>query len=86
VAGRASPRVGVRREDDVVGIGSVVVQAFPDAARARWMSGAGGSWTCVPPFASRDSRDSESSLITPVDSAHTNFLVSTYIRKYSDVL
>jgi hypothetical protein len=35
VAGRASPRVGVgRREDDVVGIGPVVVQAFPDAARA----------------------------------------------------
>ena len=35
VAGRASPRVGVgRREDDVVGIGPVVMQAFPDAARA----------------------------------------------------
>src|SRR6202163_69910 len=35
VAGRASPQVGVgRREDDVVGIGPVVVQAFPDAARA----------------------------------------------------
>src|SRR5262245_23112262 len=35
VAGRASPRVGVGcREDDVVGIGPVVVQAFPDAARA----------------------------------------------------
>jgi bifunctional non-homologous end joining protein LigD len=28
-------------EEDVVGIGPVVVQAFPDAA-----------WTCVPPFAS----------------------------------
>src|SRR5262249_4296266 len=35
VAGGASPHVGVgRREDDVVGIGPVVVQAFPDAARA----------------------------------------------------
>ena len=35
VAGRASPRVGVgRREDDVVGIGPVVMQAFPDAAGA----------------------------------------------------
>jgi hypothetical protein len=35
VAGRASPNIGVgRREDDVVGIGPVVVQAFPDAARA----------------------------------------------------
>src|SRR5436190_8900903 len=35
VAGRASPCVGVgRREDDVVGIGPVVVQAFPGATRA----------------------------------------------------
>src|SRR5690242_5842525 len=31
----ASPRIGVgRTEDDVIGIGPVVVQAFPDAARA----------------------------------------------------
>src|SRR5580692_10987183 len=35
VAGGASPRVGVgRREDNVVGIGPVVVQAFLDAPRA----------------------------------------------------
>src|SRR5690242_5046288 len=35
VAGRATPGVGVsRREDDVVGIGPVVMQPFPDAARA----------------------------------------------------
>ena len=35
MAGRASPGIGVGcREDDVVGIGPVVVQAFPDAARA----------------------------------------------------
>src|SRR4029077_16109838 len=35
VAGGASPRVGVgRRKDNMVGIGPVVVQAFPDAARA----------------------------------------------------
>src|SRR5689334_21953272 len=35
VAGRASPSVGVNgREDDVVGIGPVVVQALPNAARA----------------------------------------------------
>src|SRR5262249_48313946 len=35
VAGRASPNVGVgRRENAAVGIGPVVVQAFPDAARA----------------------------------------------------
>src|SRR4029079_8210658 len=35
VAGRASPQVGVGSgEDDGVGIGPVVVQAFPDAARA----------------------------------------------------
>src|SRR3984893_4500835 len=35
VARRASPHVGVGRlEDDAVGIGPVVVQAFPDAARA----------------------------------------------------
>ena len=35
VAGGASPRVGVgRREDNAVVIGPVVVQAFPDAARA----------------------------------------------------
>jgi hypothetical protein len=35
VAGRASPRVGVGRgEDNVVGIGPVVMQALPDAARA----------------------------------------------------
>ncbi len=35
MAGRASPQVGVgRREDDAVRIRPVVVQAFPDAARA----------------------------------------------------
>jgi hypothetical protein len=35
VVGRASPHVGVgRREHDVVGIGPVVVQAFPNATRA----------------------------------------------------
>jgi hypothetical protein len=35
VARCASPNVGVgRREDDAIGIGPVVVQAFPDAARA----------------------------------------------------
>jgi hypothetical protein len=35
MAGRASPRIGVgRREDDVVGMGPVVVQPFPDTARA----------------------------------------------------
>src|SRR5271169_1793565 len=35
VAGRAAPRVGVGcREDDVVGIGPVVVKALPDAARS----------------------------------------------------
>src|SRR5262249_4592939 len=34
VAGRTAPQVRIRgREDDVVGIGPVVVQAFPDAAR-----------------------------------------------------
>jgi hypothetical protein len=34
VAGCASPDVGVGRgEYDVVGVGPVVVQAFPDAAR-----------------------------------------------------
>ena len=44
MAGRASPRVGVgRREDDVVGIGPVVVQAFPDAARAFRHVGVGGA-------------------------------------------
>jgi hypothetical protein len=35
VAGRASPEVGVgRREDDMVRIGPVVMQALPDATRA----------------------------------------------------
>src|SRR6202171_6772006 len=35
VTRRASPHIGVGcREDDAVGIGPVVVQAFPDAARA----------------------------------------------------
>src|SRR5208283_758364 len=44
VARCASPRVGIgRRKDDVVGMGPVVVQAFPDAARAFRDVGLGGA-------------------------------------------
>ena len=50
----AAPAVRVGGgEDDVVGIGPNVVQAFPRRCTVRaskWLSGAGVWWTCVPPF------------------------------------
>src|SRR5690349_3356413 len=44
VAGRATPDVRIGRgEDDVIGIGPVVVQALPDAARSLGDVGIGGA-------------------------------------------
>ena len=48
MAGGASPRVGVGRgEDNVVGIGPVVVQAFPDAAEPSVTSACEGPRLCT---------------------------------------